>query len=98
MLLYGTRSPPRLPEELPVAEEAAEPQTDELPLEFASAETKPEPSVADAPVAEEDVEEPETPRTRGEKREAAHRALDRVLDLVEAVGTPERLAVDEDEG
>ena len=32
---------------LPVAEEVAEPQTDELPLEFASAETEPEPSVAD---------------------------------------------------
>lgn len=44
---------------LPVAEEAVEPQTDELPLEFASAETEPEPSVADAPVAEEAVEEPE---------------------------------------
>ncbi|MFN8226646.1 MAG: gephyrin-like molybdotransferase receptor GlpR [Mycobacterium sp.] len=41
---------------LPVAEEVAEPQTDELPLEFASAETEPEPSVADPPVAEEDAE------------------------------------------
>ena len=49
---------------LPVAEEAAEPQTDELPLEFASAETESE------PVVEDPAEEPEPEQVSAEAAES----------------------------
>ena len=49
---------------LPVAEEVAEPQTDELPLEFASAETESE------PVVEDPAEEPEPEQVSAEAAES----------------------------